>query len=217
MGPFKHLSCGHPKSSQWPSRQDQTRQATRSWHLSILPSCWSAQPCLSKRKRSPCPFKADEGYKNWFIQHCYVTAPHLQQSWIGSSKNLKAHHRRNRLLNLSHFPKLILVCLNCAPFPTKLNLKTCIDSSPQDLLSIWKWSAVILPVLSSTMVCYNTFLIMGKERKKQSTASAAWFPHIQASIDLLHRGFGTESQKRKLVFNEENNLQSRDSFEKNLQ
>lgn len=146
-----------------------------------------------------------------------MTTPHLQQSWIGSSKSLKVHHRRNRLLNLSHLPNLILVCLNCASFPTKLNLKTCIDSSPQGLLSIWKGSALILPVLSSTTVCYDTFLIMGEERNKQSIASAAWFPPSPSLNYLLHQGFGTESQKRKLVFNEENNLQSWDRFEKNLQ
>lgn len=177
MGPFKHSSCGHPKSSQWPSRQDRMRWATRNWHVSILPPCWSAQPCLSTRERSlSLSLQTREGYKNWFIQHWYVTAPHLQWSWTGSSKNLKAHHRRNRLLNLSHLPKLILVCLNCAPFPTKLNLKTCIDSSPQDLLSIWKWSVVILPALSGTTLCYDTFLIMWEEKNKQSRAPAAWFP-----------------------------------------
>lgn len=105
---------------------------------------------------------------------CDSTTFTVKLDWV--QQKLEGTSQKKRLLNLSHLPKLILVCLNCAPFPTKLNLKTCIDSSPQDLLSIWKWSVVILPALSGTTLCYDTFLIMGEEKNKQSRVPAAWFP-----------------------------------------
>lgn len=50
------------------------------------------------------------------MQRLYVTASRY-------SKNKKARYRRNGLLNLSHFPKLLLICLKGASLPTRLHLK----------------------------------------------------------------------------------------------
>lgn len=58
---------------------------------------------------------------------------------LGLAKARRHITEETGLLNLSHFSKPLLICLNCASPPTKLHLKTCIDCSPQDLLSIWKW------------------------------------------------------------------------------
>lgn len=61
------------------------------------------------------------------------------------------HHisdvRRHRLLNLSHYPKIPLICLRCASLPNRLHLEACIYGGPHDLLSSWK---------SSKSCCHST-------------------------------------------------------------